>query len=121
MYLLYMSLYIIMFQQLIGEKIGAALAEGLKVIACIGEQLSERESGQTNAVVQRQLTAMACKCWSTSRDAQLYDHHTVAHVSDWSRMVIAYEPVWAIGTGLTATPEQVKKTKFACTGMHFLK
>lgn len=77
--------------ELIGEKIGAALAEGLKVIACIGEQLSERESGQTNAVVQRQLAAIA------------------PNVTDWSRIVIAYEPVWAIGTGLTATPEQAQE------------
>jgi len=46
---------------LIGEKVGAALAEGLKVIACIGEQLSERESGKTNAVVEQQLAAIACE------------------------------------------------------------
>lgn len=56
----------IIFLQLIGEKVGAALAEGLKVIACIGEQLSERESGQTNAVVQRQLAAMARKLAHTT-------------------------------------------------------
>lgn len=52
---------LLIFPQLIGEKVGAALAEGLKVIACIGEQLSERESGQTNTVVEQQLAAIACK------------------------------------------------------------
>lgn len=97
----------IIFLQLIGEKVGAALAEGLKVIACIGEQLSERESGQTNAVVQRQLAAMARKLAHTTW--QYNSGHTTANINDWSRVVIAYEPVWAIGTGLTATPEQVSK------------
>ena len=61
---LYQKFVVMLYRilQLIGEKIGAALAEGLKVIACIGEHLSERESGQTNAVVQRQLSAITCEC-----------------------------------------------------------
>ena len=60
-----------------------------QVIACIGETLQEREAGQTEAVCFRQTKALA------------------AQIKDWSNVVIAYEPVWAIGTGKTATPAQV--------------
>lgn len=75
---------------MIGEKINHALAEGLKVIACIGEKKEERESGKTMDVVIQQMNAVK------------------ANVNDWNRVVIAYEPVWAIGTGLTATPQQAQ-------------
>lgn len=77
--------------ELTAEKIQHALSEGLSVIACIGEKLSERESGLTEEVVFKQTKAIA------------------AVVSDWSKVVIAYEPVWAIGTGKTATPEQAQE------------
>ena len=77
--------------QLIGEKVAFALQSGLKVIPCIGELLEEREAGKTTEVCFRQLKAIA------------------DNVSDWSRVVIAYEPVWAIGTGKTATPEQAQE------------
>lgn len=77
--------------QLIAEKVAFALAEGLKVIACIGETLAEREAGQTEAVVFRQTKAIADL------------------VKDWSNVVVAYEPVWAIGTGKTATPQQAQE------------
>jgi len=77
--------------QLVGEKIGHALDQGLKVIACIGELLSEREAGKTNEVVFRQINAIK------------------AHVKDWNNVVIAYEPVWSIGTGLAATPTQAQE------------
>lgn len=80
---------------LIAEKVAHALAEGLKVIACIGETLEEREANQTEAVVFRQTKAIA--------DA----------VKDWTNVVIAYEPVWAIGTGKTATPEQAQEVHAA--------
>ncbi|KAI7687119.1 Triosephosphate isomerase [Sarcoptes scabiei] len=77
--------------QLIGEKIEHALGEGLNVIACIGELLSERESGKTTEVVFRQTKVIS------------------EHVKDWSKVVLAYEPVWAIGTGKTATPQQAQE------------
>ncbi|KAL1116530.1 hypothetical protein AAG570_005002 [Ranatra chinensis] len=77
--------------KLIGEKVQHALAEGLSVIACIGELLEEREAGQTEQVVFEQMEAIA------------------AGVSDWSKVVLAYEPVWAIGTGKTASPKQAQE------------
>eukprot|EP01065_Artemidia_motanka_P013441 TRINITY_DN1745_c0_g2_i1.p2 TRINITY_DN1745_c0_g2~~TRINITY_DN1745_c0_g2_i1.p2 ORF type:complete len:256 (+),score=92.94 TRINITY_DN1745_c0_g2_i1:84-851(+) len=81
--------------EVIGEKVKAALANGLSVIACIGETLAERESGDTLTVCFRQMDAIA------------------KSVSDWSRVVIAYEPVWAIGTGKVATPEQAQDVHLA--------
>ncbi len=65
----------------VGKQVAAALAQGLKVIACVGETLQEREANQTMKVIERQLKAIA------------------ANVNDWARVVVAYEPVWAIGTG----------------------
>jgi triosephosphate isomerase (TIM) len=64
------------------------------VIACIGEHLPQRESGETMRVCAEQLSAIA------------------AHLAeaDWDKVVIAYEPVWAIGTGKVATPEQAEET-----------
>jgi len=81
--------------ELVAEKVVHALAEGLKVIACIGETLQEREAGQTEAVVFRQTKALANV------------------VKDWSNVVLAYEPVWAIGTGKTATPQQAQEVHAA--------
>jgi triosephosphate isomerase len=64
----------------------------MSVIACIGEKLSEREENKTQDVVFRQLGAISA----------------ALKVEDWSKVVIAYEPVWAIGTGKVATPEQAQ-------------
>jgi len=77
--------------KLIAEKIKHALEEGLKVIACIGEKEEEREANKTKDVVTSQMTAF--------KDS----------VNDWSKVVIAYEPVWAIGTGKVATTQQAQE------------
>ena len=78
--------------KLLGEKIAHAQEAGMTVVACCGEHKEDREAGTTMDVVKPQIDAI------------------VANTKDWSRMVIAYEPVWAIGTGLVATPEQAQET-----------
>ena len=78
---------------LVARKYAQAVTSGLIPIFCVGEQLAERESGQTEAVVARQLDAVL-------------NHSGVAALQQG---VVAYEPVWAIGTGKTATPEQAQQ------------
>jgi triosephosphate isomerase len=73
------------------------LAQGLRVILCIGETRAEREAGQTQAVLTRQLAGALPEAGKGA--AAFLD----------GRLVLAYEPVWAIGTGLTATPEQAEE------------
>ena len=68
-----------------------ALSQGLTVIACLGELKSERDAGKTKEVILGQLATIA------------------KNTDDWKRVVLAYEPVWAIGTGDTATPEQAQE------------
>jgi triosephosphate isomerase len=75
----------------VAHKAQRALAAGITPIVCVGESLAEREAGQTELVVKRQLAAVI---------------HTNGHCI--SEIVVAYEPVWAIGTGLTARPEQAQ-------------
>jgi triosephosphate isomerase len=77
---------------LVAEKTRVALAAGITPIVCVGETLAEREAGKTEEVVKRQMAAVI---------------HTNGHCI--SEIVVAYEPVWAIGTGRTATPEQAQQ------------
>ncbi|MGE0673607.1 MULTISPECIES: triose-phosphate isomerase [Methylibium] len=77
--------------QLVADKAQAALARGVTPIVCVGETLAQRDAGETEDVVKRQLSAVI---------------HTLAHCV--GEMVVAYEPVWAIGTGRTASPEQAQ-------------
>ncbi len=76
----------------VAAKAKQALATGLTPIVCVGETLAQREAGETEAVVRRQLAAVI---------------HANGHCI--SEVVVAYEPVWAIGTGKTATPEQAQQ------------
>jgi triosephosphate isomerase (TIM) len=71
------------------RRVKAALAAGLTPILCVGETLAEREAGRTEQVLERQFTGGAASLTSP----------------EFSRIILAYEPVWAIGTGRTATPE----------------
>jgi len=79
--------------EILNKKVAAALRHGLKVIFCVGETLQEREAGQTLSVIEKQLK----NGLSGFSEEQL------------SGIIIAYEPVWAIGTGKTATPEQAQE------------
>jgi triosephosphate isomerase (TIM) len=79
---------------LVGKKLRAAQAHGLSVILCVGENLDEREGGHTDEIVGRQ----ARGALEGLEDAA------------WERLVIAYEPVWAIGTGRAATAAQANET-----------
>ncbi|HEY9183057.1 MAG TPA: triose-phosphate isomerase, partial [Gammaproteobacteria bacterium] len=77
----------------VAAKFLAALEVGLIPILCVGETLEEREARQTNAVIRRQVEAVL--------DA--------AGAAAFGKAIVAYEPVWAIGTGRTATPEQAQE------------
>lgn len=87
--------------EVLNKKVAAALKHGLTVVFCVGETLEQRETGKTEAVIKDQLTG-GLKGFSAE---QLKD------------MVVAYEPVWAIGTGKTATPEQAQETHKAIRAM----
>ena len=78
--------------EVVALKTATALSKGITPIVCVGETLAQREAGQTEAVVKRQLAAVI---------------HVNGHCI--SEIVVAYEPVWAIGTGKTATPGQAQE------------
>jgi triosephosphate isomerase len=78
--------------ELVAEKARRALAAGITPIVCVGETLAQREAGATEDVVKRQMAAVI---------------HTNGHCI--SEIVVAYEPVWAIGTGKTATPDAAQQ------------
>ncbi len=79
--------------ELINKKLRAVLAGGLQAILCIGELLAEREANETEKVIERQLRGGLAQ----------------VEKQDMSRVTIAYEPVWAIGTGKVATPDQAQQ------------
>lgn len=77
----------------VAAKVEAALGAGLVPVLCVGETLDEREANRTEAVVGRQLAAVVERCG----------------IAAFERIVVAYEPVWAIGTGRTASPAQAQE------------
>lgn len=78
--------------ELLRKKVQDAQARGLSVLYCVGETLAEREAGQTLFRLQTQLQEVLSE-----------------NLIDWNRLAIAYEPVWAIGTGINATPDQAQE------------
>ena len=77
---------------IVAEKTKAAIDAGLTPLLCVGESLEDRESGNTEAIVEEQINAVI----------------DLIGIESFDKVIIAYEPVWAIGTGLTATPEQAQ-------------
>eukprot|EP01023_Acetabularia_acetabulum_P031360 TRINITY_DN2947_c0_g1_i1.p1 TRINITY_DN2947_c0_g1~~TRINITY_DN2947_c0_g1_i1.p1 ORF type:complete len:354 (-),score=70.36 TRINITY_DN2947_c0_g1_i1:79-981(-) len=77
--------------EFVAQKCAYALKQGLSIIPCIGETLEQRENGEMFQILEEQLNALK------------------KHITDWSAVVLAYVPVWAIGTGVIATPEQAQE------------
>jgi len=85
----------------VAKRLRAALAAGLRAILCVGETLEERQADQTSEVVTRQVRAAV---------------HGLS-LQDWGALAVAYEPVWAIGTGQVATPEQAQTVHHLIRGL----
>ncbi|KAF9223105.1 triose phosphate isomerase [Gyrodon lividus] len=85
------------YSEVVGHKTKAALDQSLKVILCVGETLQERDAGKTTEVVNSQLQAVL---------------DVLKEENYWSNIVIAYEPVWAIGTGKVATAAQAQEAHY---------
>lgn len=77
----------------VSKKVSAAFQAGLLPIVCVGESLAQRQAGNTFAVVEKQIQSGLASCAA----------------ADLSKVVLAYEPIWAIGTGMTATPAQAQE------------
>lgn len=88
-------------EEILSAKINHALTCGLSVIYCIGESQDEHERGETFGTLKNQLTVLESFAQSSTRTDS---------TTDIARFIIAYEPVWAIGTGLTPTPDDIEKT-----------
>ena len=80
----------------VAEKTKAALGAGLSPLLCVGESLEQREAGKTETVVAEQINTVI----------------ELVGIESFDSIIIAYEPVWAIGTGMTATPEQAQAVHF---------
>ncbi|MDC1536196.1 triose-phosphate isomerase [Candidatus Thioglobus sp.] len=80
----------------VAEKTKAAIDAGLSPLLCVGESLEQREAGKTETVVAEQINAVM----------------ELVGIESFDSIIIAYEPVWAIGTGMTATPEQAQAVHF---------
>jgi triosephosphate isomerase len=85
----------------VARRVRAALGAGLRVIVCVGETLGERDAGQTERVVS----------------AQVREGLADLQPADWGSLVLAYEPVWAIGTGRTASPAQAQEVHALLRGL----
>jgi triosephosphate isomerase (TIM) len=81
-------------EEFVAQKAKTALDAGLKIMFCVGEMKEDREAGTTMTVIEKQLEPLT----------------KILKEEDWAQVAIAYEPVWAIGTGLTATPEMAQET-----------
>ncbi len=105
--------------ELVGQKTARALELGMKVIPCIGETLEQRQTGHMYDVLTAQMEGLFAQKVRASSVFDAWQHkepccvQTICDVKDWSRVVLAYEPVWAIGTGERADDSTVSLPPYA--------